>query len=82
MVSQLAIEAISIIGKNNNPLAIKKFKLTGTSEVDLKYNFISNTMLDVMEERLSGVGGNPIKQDLYLGLLSVLEDLAVVRCPV
>ncbi|KAJ3301582.1 Trafficking protein particle complex subunit 2-like protein [Kappamyces sp. JEL0829] len=34
-------------------------------------------MLDVMEERLSGVGGNPIKQDLYLGLLSVLEDLAV-----
>jgi hypothetical protein len=41
----LPMEAVAVIGRSNNPLAIKKYKITGTNEVDLKYNFIANTMV-------------------------------------
>ncbi len=71
----LPVEAVAVIGRNSNPLAIKNFKSTSTDD-ELKYHFIANTMLDVVEERVADTKSG--KQDPYLGLLSVLEDLAVV----
>ncbi|KAI8893985.1 Sedlin [Globomyces pollinis-pini] len=63
----LPIEAIAVIGKDNNPLFIKK-----CLNQSLKYDFIAHTTCDIILER---VGEK--KNDLYLGLLSALEDLAV-----
>lgn len=64
----LPVEAVAIISKDNSPLLVHPILSNHTL---LKYNFLSHTMIDVIEERMHQ------KQDLYLGLLAVVEDLAV-----
>ncbi|KAI8923828.1 Sedlin [Entophlyctis helioformis] len=64
------VHAVAVIGKNNNPLFIKTY----TGQADLKYHFIAHTSCDVIEER---VAPGTKSFDLYLGLLYVMEDLAV-----
>ena len=61
----LHVEAIAVIGKNNNPLYISCLD-------NLKYHFVAHTAIDVMEERTAQK-----QHDMYLGLLMTLEDLAV-----
>ncbi|PKC16387.1 Sedlin [Rhizophagus irregularis] len=63
-MSNIKIQSIAIIGKQNNPLYIKNFSL---SHPDLKYHYIAHTSCDVIEERA----------DTYLGLLYAMEDLDV-----
>lgn len=85
----LPVEAVAIIGPQNNPLLIKKFggssKGEGVGSISyLRLNFISHTMIDIIEERIAAptpgttsTSSPATKQDCYLGLLAVLEDLAV-----
>ncbi|KAI8988826.1 Sedlin [Pilobolus umbonatus] len=64
------INCIALIGKQNNPLFIKNFS---SNHPDLKYHYIAHTSIDVIEERANG----PKNPDLYLGLLYVMEEMAV-----
>jgi hypothetical protein len=62
------IEAIAVIGKQNDPILIKKFKTD--AETNLKYDFIAHSCCDIINELvLTG-------KDLYLGLLCCMEDIA------
>ncbi len=94
----LPLEAIAIIGPQNNPLLVKKFNKpsppadpsgpsyisnasdsVATSISNLKINFISHAMIDIIEERINSNGINStipstvpdsvkgLKQDCYLG---------------
>ncbi|CAB4430909.1 unnamed protein product [Rhizophagus irregularis] len=71
-MSNIKIQSIAIIGKQNNPLYIKNFSL---SHPDLKYHYIAHTSCDVIEERVGAVGSEAA--DTYLGLLYAMEDLDV-----
>ncbi|CAG8483216.1 13006_t:CDS:2 [Rhizophagus irregularis] len=73
-MSNIKIQSIAIIGKQNNPLYIKNFSL---SHPDLKYHYIAHTSCDVIEERVGAVGSEAA--DTYLGLLYAMEDLDVVK---
>jgi len=66
----MEIDCVAIVGKANNPLYIKNF----TSSDDLKYHYVVNTSLDVIEERVQSAPKSP---DMYLGLLYSMEDLRV-----
>ncbi|GES85075.1 trafficking protein particle complex subunit 2-like protein [Rhizophagus clarus] len=71
-MSNIKIQSIAIIGKQNNPLYIKNFS---ASHPDLKYHYIAHTSCDVIEERVGTAG--PEAADTYLGLLYAMEDLDV-----
>ncbi|RGB34131.1 Sedlin [Rhizophagus diaphanus] len=71
-MSNIKIQSIAIIGKQNNPLYIKNFSL---SHPDLKYHYIAHTSCDVIEERVGAAGSEAA--DTYLGLLYAMEDLDV-----
>ncbi|CAB5333146.1 uncharacterized protein OCT59_028091 [Rhizophagus irregularis] len=71
-MSNIKIQSIAIIGKQNNPLYIKNFS---KSHPDLKFHYIAHTSCDVIDERAGAAGPEP--DDTYLGLLYALEDLAV-----
>ncbi|RIA88630.1 Sedlin [Glomus cerebriforme] len=71
-MNNINIQSIAIIGKQNNPLYIKNFS---KSHPDLKFHYIAHTSCDVIEER-AGIAGSETA-DTYLGLLYVMEDLAV-----
>ncbi|KAH9251242.1 hypothetical protein BASA81_010938 [Batrachochytrium salamandrivorans] len=64
------ISALAVIGKNNNPLYVRNV----TTQPDLRFHFLAHTSCDVLEERV--VPGSK-SFDLYLGLLYIMEDLAV-----
>nr|KAJ3421370.1 Trafficking protein particle complex subunit 2-like protein [Polyrhizophydium stewartii] len=70
MASPAKVVALAVIGKNNNPLYVRNF----STQPDLKFHFIAHTSCDVIEER---VAPGTRSFDLYLGLLYVMEDLAV-----
>ncbi|KAI9026967.1 Sedlin, N-terminal conserved region-domain-containing protein [Hyaloraphidium curvatum] len=69
--AKLAVNCIGIIGKQNEPIFIKNF----TSQPELKYHYLCHISLDVVEERIAALGGR--FNDLYLGLLTSIEDLAI-----
>ncbi|KAI8353888.1 Sedlin [Mortierella sp. GBAus27b] len=68
-MANISISCIAIIGKQNNPLFIKSFT---SSQPDLKYHYIAHISCDVIEERAVSKA-----QDMYLGTLFSMEDLAV-----
>ena len=65
----IPIEAIAIIGKQNQPIYIKKYK--SDQETNLKYDFIAHCCTDIIETRSSSKS-----KDLYLGLLACMEDVS------
>ncbi|RIA83791.1 Sedlin [Glomus cerebriforme] len=71
-MSDIKIQSIAIIGKQNNPLYIKNFSVF---HPDLKYHYIAHTSCDVIDERVGAAG--PEAADTYLGLLYAMEDLDV-----
>lgn len=79
----VAVEAIAIISATNNPLLLKDYTSTQLSNSQgLKYNFIANTMLDVIEERVVGrlVCRSTDRRNLiwvYLQLLRIWQWLDV-----
>eukprot|EP00842_Homolaphlyctis_polyrhiza_P000421 jgi/Hompol1/137/HPOL_003276-RA len=68
--SNVRINALAVVGKQNNPLFVKNF----TTQPDLKYHFMAHTSCDVIEERVAAGVKN---YEPYLGLLYAMEDLAV-----
>ncbi|KAI9199564.1 Sedlin [Polychytrium aggregatum] len=72
-MSGTTINAIAVIGKQNNPIYIQSFQ---GSHSDIKYHFLSHTACDIIEERLTSAAFTK-SSDLYLGLLHSMEDLAV-----
>eukprot|EP00833_Pecoramyces_ruminatium_P012670 jgi/Orpsp1_1/1186702/evm.model.d7180000052644.1 len=64
------ISCVAIIGKMNNPMFIKNY----TNEVDeLKFHYLANISCDLIEAKITQSKYN----DSYLGLLYIMEDLAV-----
>jgi hypothetical protein len=67
-----AISAVAFISPQNHPILIHTFNKP--SDEAIKYHYAAHTSLDVIEERIAAGGKN---LECYLGLLYVLEDLAV-----
>lgn len=64
------VSCVAIIGKNNNPMFIKNY----SNEVDeLKFHYLANISCDLVEAKITQSKYN----DSYLGLLYIMEDLAV-----
>ncbi|KAK7169709.1 hypothetical protein R3I94_000066 [Phoxinus phoxinus] len=65
---------IAVIAKENYPLYIRSVPTQG----ELKFHYTVHTSLDVVEEKISGVGKALADQrELYLGLLYPTEDYKV-----
>ncbi|ORX99838.1 Sedlin, partial [Basidiobolus meristosporus CBS 931.73] len=71
MEEKIRINCIAVVGKQNNPLYLKSFD---PQQPDLKYHYIAHTSCDVIEERAASASKT---NDLYLGLLYTIDDLAV-----
>ncbi|TRY96173.1 hypothetical protein DNTS_026753 [Danionella cerebrum] len=64
---------IAVIAKENYPLYIRSIPAQG----ELKFHYTVHTSLDVVEEKISGVGKAADQRELYLGLLYPTEDYKV-----
>jgi len=72
MPPQLRLNAVAFISSQNHPILIRTF--TQSKQDELKYHYIAHTSLDVIEERSTTT---PRSVECYLGLLYVIEDVAV-----
>ncbi|KAJ3211531.1 Dynein light chain Tctex-type [Clydaea vesicula] len=68
----MVLTCVSLIGKQNNLLFIKTFS---PSYDQLKYHYLCHTACDVIDERVASSLRHT--NDLYLGLLYSMDDLAV-----
>ncbi|GAA6064466.1 hypothetical protein JCM10212_001815 [Sporobolomyces blumeae] len=73
-MSQLAILAIAVLGKEGNPLAVRSFSQRRGGQADLKWHYAAHTALDYFDERELPAAKTT---EAYLGLLYAMEDYAV-----
>jgi len=73
--SSLSLSSISFLSPTNHPLYLRSFPQT--PQADLTHWHVSFAALDYVEEAIANGSGGGAGKEGYLGLLVVVEDLAV-----